>query len=418
MRRKWLRVGGKLALILLSCLAGILVLWFGLPALLDSPAPDPWPDPRREIPDERNILAGLAAACEAYGEPSLAPGPREDFVAAVEAAMERPDFAWPLTEAGKPSRGDMACRHGMRVLADRGGWQGQVGATAAAAETFLRLSRVTSKASGAVDDLWALFNVLACANVLYAQAVEALDDAWVLPDQRRKWRRWTAEDVAAWRQVLESMQNGPDFGQAASDALAGEFYSFREHQQRYRRTMRREWLRHLPSSLLSFGPNPEYLPGRTEAQAAEVYAHLRELAVLPGWQRDQVGFSKPRVHGLTNRYGQDLLIGWLPDGREFRHVDRARAYRRLAVTAIAARLYLETHHVPPQTLTELVDAGLLRTVPLDPFDGQPLRYRPRLGIVYALGKDQTDDGGRPGTGGGGSDIVAELPFLTLQAPSR
>ena len=46
----------------------------------------------------------------------------------------------------------------------------------------------------------------------------------------------------------------------------------------------------------------------------------------------------------------------------------------------------------PATLDELVP-GYLDAVPLDDFDGKPLRYNPAKKVIYSVGKDLRDDGG-------------------------
>ena len=50
----------------------------------------------------------------------------------------------------------------------------------------------------------------------------------------------------------------------------------------------------------------------------------------------------------------------------------------------------------PSALAELVPQ-YLAAVPTDPFDGKPLRFRPLAKgfVVYSLGEDGDDDGGRP-----------------------
>jgi hypothetical protein len=67
----------------------------------------------------------------------------------------------------------------------------------------------------------------------------------------------------------------------------------------------------------------------------------------------------------------------------------------VAHTALAIERYRLSHGQLPTGLDNLVPVYLPR-VPQDPFDGQPLRYR-RLEpgfIVYSIGPDQTDDGGK------------------------
>ncbi len=71
------------------------------------------------------------------------------------------------------------------------------------------------------------------------------------------------------------------------------------------------------------------------------------------------------------------------------------AYLRTAQTALAVEHFRLTHGQLPENLNELVPQ-FLSTVPIDPFDGQPLRYH-RLAkgyVVYSIGRDGHDDGGR------------------------
>ena len=62
---------------------------------------------------------------------------------------------------------------------------------------------------------------------------------------------------------------------------------------------------------------------------------------------------------------------------------------------LACRLFKSRNGGYPETLEALVPA-ILNEVPIDPFTGKPLVYR-REGegfIVYSLGSNQKDDGGR------------------------
>jgi len=66
-----------------------------------------------------------------------------------------------------------------------------------------------------------------------------------------------------------------------------------------------------------------------------------------------------------------------------------------ARTGLACRAYKSRHGEYPENLEALVP-GLLSEVPIDPFTGKPLIYR-REGegfIVYSLGSNEKDDGGR------------------------
>jgi len=67
---------------------------------------------------------------------------------------------------------------------------------------------------------------------------------------------------------------------------------------------------------------------------------------------------------------------------------------RCAVTALCVERYRLSHGELPHKLDELVPL-YLKTVPTDPFDGQPLRYRKLANgyVVYSVCKDGHDDGG-------------------------
>ena len=73
---------------------------------------------------------------------------------------------------------------------------------------------------------------------------------------------------------------------------------------------------------------------------------------------------------------------------------RTRAMLRCAAAGLAAERYRREHGRWPESLDDL-KGKFLREVPLDPYDGRPLRYR-KDGegiIIYAIWKDRQDDGG-------------------------
>jgi hypothetical protein len=61
-------------------------------------------------------------------------------------------------------------------------------------------------------------------------------------------------------------------------------------------------------------------------------------------------------------------------------------------TILALRAYQRTHGSLPTELLALVPE-FLNEMPLDPFDGKPLRYSAEKKIVYSVGKNLQDDGG-------------------------
>jgi hypothetical protein len=75
-----------------------------------------------------------------------------------------------------------------------------------------------------------------------------------------------------------------------------------------------------------------------------------------------------------------------------------RASEKLATVAMALRLYRMDHNGEwPASLAALVPKYLAE-VPIDPFDGKPIRYRAAGddSIIWSVGFNLVDDGGKPG----------------------
>ena len=72
------------------------------------------------------------------------------------------------------------------------------------------------------------------------------------------------------------------------------------------------------------------------------------------------------------------------------------AHERLLLAEIALRCYQSEQGNPPARLDELTTKYLSR-VPQDPFSGQPLIYRAQgtNWLLYSVGSDGVDDGGKP-----------------------
>jgi len=87
----------------------------------------------------------------------------------------------------------------------------------------------------------------------------------------------------------------------------------------------------------------------------------------------------------------------------------ALAYRRCARVALAVALFTARTGARPAALSDLL-AEDLPAIPLDPWDGQPLRYAD--GRVWSVGPDRVDDAGRPmaeDSYDGPGDVVVTLP---------
>jgi hypothetical protein len=87
-------------------------------------------------------------------------------------------------------------------------------------------------------------------------------------------------------------------------------------------------------------------------------------------------------------------------GAAFNAIDTLTTHRRLAQAGIAVERYRLANGTLPSTLEELVPA-YLDDVPIDPFTDKPIQYR-HLDtgyLLYGVGKDGTDNGGKAGGAG-------------------
>ena len=80
----------------------------------------------------------------------------------------------------------------------------------------------------------------------------------------------------------------------------------------------------------------------------------------------------------------------------------AETEERVVVTAIALKRFQLKHGKLPEALAELAP-DYLTTVPIDCFDGKPLKYHTNgdgTYLLYSVGEDGIDDGGDAGTPSG------------------
>jgi hypothetical protein len=85
---------------------------------------------------------------------------------------------------------------------------------------------------------------------------------------------------------------------------------------------------------------------------------------------------------------------------------RIEAARRVVVAAIALKRFQLRHGALPETLGELAPE-FFASVPIDPYDGKPLRYHPNADgtyLLYCVGEDGVDDGGDPSILSGASSL--------------
>jgi ABC-type transport system involved in multi-copper enzyme maturation permease subunit len=139
----------------------------------------------------------------------------------------------------------------------------------------------------------------------------------------------------------------------------------------------------------------------TRAQRAGLLRICNEMVEMsklpPEKQEEAIGDLTARAAGLSTVTRRLVLS----NRGEFRALRIARSWRfrtaqiRCVIAMLAVERSRRRNGRWPQSLDVLVPAQL-QVVPLDPYDGKPLRYRPLADgvLIYAIGPDRKDDGGR------------------------
>ena len=160
----------------------------------------------------------------------------------------------------------------------------------------------------------------------------------------------------------------------------------------------------------------DYLPARATMNRA---AFLRMMNEMVETAKQPVEKQPAEIDRIQKAWkGQ---VASLPGSIPFMEMTppayfRAQANMRCTVAALAAERYRLRHAAWPASLDVLVKERLLSEVPLDPFDGQPMRYKVTAEgrVVYSIGDDRTDNGGNInrhatiGNGGAGTDFGFRL----------
>jgi len=163
-------------------------------------------------------------------------------------------------------------------------------------------------------------------------------------------------------------------------------------------------------------------PNRTKKRMAEAIRLLiasthetHAAATLPKIDRDRdVGWTIRAILS-GNFVGRDLYRLIMP-ALERVHISKCRENCSIAATQVlvALKCYQVEHGELPETLDELVPE-YLEAVPLDDFDGTPMKYSKEKRVVYAVGTNLTDNGGiakddKDGVDTDGYDFVYKIEF--------
>jgi hypothetical protein len=144
------------------------------------------------------------------------------------------------------------------------------------------------------------------------------------------------------------------------------------------------------------------VPGLTCQQARPLIAELEKIdGARVTWDeiwRTESAYARSQLSKIGNPLGRFTAWWQLRPVRknaEARHT-MAVAHVRLLAVELALHCYQAENSRLPAHLDELVPKYLSK-VPQDPFTGQPLIYRAQgtNWLLYSVGTDRVDDGGRP-----------------------
>jgi hypothetical protein len=136
---------------------------------------------------------------------------------------------------------------------------------------------------------------------------------------------------------------------------------------------------------------PDWVPGKPTINRANQMRAMNDL--LDASQRP---IDEQLVSMMEKRDAWQARDAMLPGFQKAISIHiRNQAKLRSAVVAVAAERFRHQQNAWPESLDALVKSGQLKMVPVDPYDGQPLRYRQLGGgiVVYSVNEDGVDDGG-------------------------
>jgi hypothetical protein len=189
-------------------------------------------------------------------------------------------------------------------------------------------------------------------------------------------------DWAAWSPLVERLEASPDRVQAIAGAFDAEDELF--------------W-----TSLRSGGgppfPNWYFDPWQTRVSYRAALDRIVTELARPRPERDWAWMDEVTAPPNGFSYsgsGRTITAMLLPTMRKVGDkLDQADAGRRLTLTTIALRRAYDRAGKLPSSLDALVGEGLLPAVPIDPIDGQPLRYDPARKLLWSIGRNEVDDHG-------------------------
>lgn len=210
-------------------------------------------------------------------------------------------------------------------------------------------------------------------------------------------RAWVADTKLSsdqLKQVAADLHPLCDNAAALTNSLKAEYQGIKKGLADMRSGRSSLWGQGVPLATLRI--LPVYNEQKTLAKLAGYIRTLQAGIKLPASQIDLSAYDRPsapiKLLLSGNVVGEALFIMTAPalgggDKKSSTNVKEEATLGMLAIKAFQLK-----HGKLPETLGELVPE-FLPVVPLDDYDGKPLRYQPTKRLLYSVGSDFKDDGG-------------------------
>jgi hypothetical protein len=137
----------------------------------------------------------------------------------------------------------------------------------------------------------------------------------------------------------------------------------------------------------------------TLEKANQLYDEIIELSRMTPYTKHISGRSAGKIINALPKYRFLLCRTFVPAlDNASKSSYLSKSLHEAIISVIALRRWRLEKNAYPDDLTQLVGAGYMEKLPLDPYSDKPLVYRKNSDdfVLYSVGPNFTDDGGKPG----------------------
>ena len=160
--------------------------------------------------------------------------------------------------------------------------------------------------------------------------------------------------------------------------------------------------------------------GPLNKAADRVSDGLDEFASLTEDDGELTDAQAERIaESLTNGVGYETLVVSIEaiDTVVAQHLRNTAGHSANQIR-LALRVHESRFDQPAASLAVLVERGILKSVPIDPYDHQPMRYDVTRGLIWTVGPNGRDDGGTEGDNDSLRTIDKDMAWPVTPEPLR